>query len=354
MAGRALPEVVEVPETGFHFAHPWLLLLLVAPVPLWLWLRLTTPREDTRRYRAYADARLLPFLLGRHDLPARQQSRVFLTWCLLWTLLVIAIAGPRWDFRDVQLFRPGSDLIILLDLSRSMDVTDISPSRLTRARQEIQDLIENNRHSRLGLIGFATLAHIIAPLTEDGNSLRVLLPALSTDLVELKGSRLTEALLRAQQMLAGQPKNSSRHLLLITDGDFGDGNLEEYVKRLTREGVHLHVLAVGTTEGGPVPDAGNTPLRQPDGSVVISRLDEDSLKKLAEIGNGIYQRADYRDADTTALLDGIGQANHAQAVANQRTRIWNERYFWFAGLAMLVVLPMYRRFPRVFIKQETL
>ena len=335
-----------MPEAGFHFAHPWLLLLLLAPLPVWLWLRLTSPREYTGRYRAYADARLLPFLMGRHDLPPRRQWQRFLAWSALWALLVVAIAGPRWDFRDVQLFRPGSDLVILLDLSRSMDVTDISPSRLTRARQEIQDLIENNRHSRLGLIGFATLAHIIAPLTEDGNSLRILLPALSTDLVELKGSRLTEALARAQQMLAGQPADSSRHLLLITDGDFGDGDLEEYVKRLTREGVHLHVLGIGTVEGGPVPGEGSNVLLQRDGSPVISRLDEENLKKLAVVGKGVYQRADYRDDDTDTLLEAIGQVSHAEVVANQKTRIWNERYFWLVGLAMLLVLPLYRRFPR--------
>ena len=342
-----------MPEAGFHFAQPWLLLLLLAPLPVWLWLRMSSPREYTERYRAYADTRLLPFLMGRHDLPPRQQWRRFLAWSLLWALLVSAIAGPRWDFEDVQLFRPGSDLVILLDLSRSMDVSDIKPSRLTRARQEIQDLIENNRHSRVGLIGFATLAHIIAPLTEDGNSLLVLLPALSTDLVELKGSRLTEALARAQQMLAGQPADSSRHLLLVTDGDFGDGNLEEYVKRLTREGVHLHVLGMGTGKGGLVPGEDNTPLRQQDGSPVISRLDEESLKKLAKVGNGIYRRADYRDADTAALLDSIGRVSHAEVVANQKTRIWNERYFWLVALAMLLVLPMYRRFPRLSMNQET-
>jgi Ca-activated chloride channel family protein len=341
-----------MPEAGFHFAHSWLLLLLLAPLPVWLWLHMSSPREHNERYRAYADARLLPFLLDRHDLPQRQQWRRFLAWSALWCLLVIAISGPRWDFRDVQLFRPGSDLVILLDLSRSMDVTDISPSRLARARQEIQDLIEKNRHSRLGLIGFATLAHIIAPLTEDGNSLRVLLPALSSDLVELKGSRLTEALARAQQMLAGQPADSSRHLLLITDGDFGDGNLEEYVKRMTREGVHLHVLGMGSVEGGPVPDAGNSFLLQQDGSPVISTLDEESLKKLAKVGKGVYQRADYRDVDTDALLDSIGRVSHAEMVANQKTRIWNERYFLLVGLAMLLVLPLYRRFPRVSLKQE--
>lgn len=339
-------------ETSLHFASPWLLLLLLAPFAVWLWLRLTSPREHSERYRMYSDQRLLPFLLGHHNLPPRQQWRRFLVWCALWSVLVIAIAGPRWDFRDVQLFRPGSDLVILLDLSRSMDVSDVSPSRLTRARQEIQNLIEQNHHTRLGLIGFATLAHVISPLTEDGSSLRLLLPAMSTDLVELKGSRLTEALLRAEQMLAGQPADSSRHLLLITDGGFGDGNLEEYVKRLSREGVHLHVLGIGTPEGGLVPGPDGTPLLQHDGTQVTSRLDEVSLKKLATVGKGVYQRANYRDHDTQSLLEVISELSHAEVVANQQTRIWNERYFLLVALAMLLVLPMYRRLPRASLQQE--
>ena len=157
----------------------------------------------------------------------------------------------------------------------------------------------------------------------------------------------------AQQMLAGQPTDSSRHLLLITDGDFGDGDLEEYVKRLTRQGIHLHVLGMGTVEGGPVPGPDGRPLLLPDGSPVISRLQEESLKKLAEVGNGIYQRADYRDTDTAELLDNIGQVSHAEVVANQKTRIWNERYFWLVVPAMLLLLPLYRRFPRVSLKEET-
>ena len=341
-----------MPEAGFHFAHPWLLLLLLAPLLVWLWLRMTSPLEHSERYRAYADAVLLPFLLGRHDLPPRQQWQRFLAWSVLWSLLVAAVAGPRWDYRDIQLFRPGSDLVVLLDLSSSMNVTDVSPSRMTRARQEIQDLIENNRHSRIGLIGFATQAHIIAPLTEDGNSLLIMLPAISTDLVELKGSRLTEALVRAEQMLAAQPKDSSRHLLLITDGEFGDAGHEEYIKRLSSEGVHLHVLAIGTAEGGPVPGEGNTLLYHQNGTQVISRLDEQYLKQLAEIGNGIYQLADYRGEDTDALLGVIGKVSHAEVVADQKTRIWNEHFFWFVGLAMLLVMPMFRRFPRVALDQE--
>jgi Ca-activated chloride channel homolog len=352
MVGLVSWQGSSMPETGFHFASPWLLLLLLVPLAVWMWLRLSAPRDHSERYRMYADKSLLPFLLGHHDLPPRLQWRRFLGWCALWSLLVIAIAGPRWDYRDVQLFRPGSDLVILLDLSRSMDVTDVSPSRLTRARQEIQDLIERNRGTRLGLIGFATMAHIIAPLTEDGDSLRLLLPALSTDLVELKGSRLTEALIRAEQMMAGQPTDSSRHLLLISDGDFGDGNLEEYVKRLTREGVHLHILGVGTAEGGMVMGPGSIPMVQQDGNPVLARLDEDVLKKLAAVGNGIYQRADYRADDTNAILAAINQQSDAEVIANQKTRIWKDHYFLLVALAMLLILPMYRRLQRAPLQQE--
>lgn len=352
MGGPVSQAVGNVPDNGFHFAHPWLLLLLLAPLPVWLWLRMTSPREHTERYRGYADTHLLPFLMGRHDLPVRQQWRRFLVWSILWLLVVTAIAGPRWDYRDVQLFRPGNDLVILLDLSLSMDVTDVSPSRLGRARQEIQDLVEHNRHSRLGLIGFATVAHVITPLTEDGNSLRALLPALSTELIELKGSRLTEALMRAKQMLAGQPADSSRHLLLVTDGDFADDNLEAYVQGLVNDGMHLHVLGIGTAEGGPVPAIGNGFMLNKDGSPVISRLDEVSLQQLTKAGNGIYQRADYRDEDTAALLDRIGRISNAEVVANQKTRIWNEHYYWLVALAMLVVLPMYRRYQRVTLTEE--
>ena len=179
-----------------------------------------------------------------------------------------------------------------------------------------------------------------------------MLPAISTDLVELKGSRLTEALVRAEQMLAAQPKDSSRHLLLITDGEFGDAGHEEYIKRLSSEGVHLHVLAIGTAAGGPVPGEGNTLLYHQNGTQVISRLDEQYLKQLAEIGNGIYQLADYRGEDTDALLGVIGKVSHAEVVADQKTRIWNEHFFWFVGLAMLLVMPMFRRFPRVALDQE--
>lgn len=335
-----------MPDPGFHFSSPGWLWLLAAPLAVLLWLRLSAPWQDTERYRAYADEHLLPLLLGITVQPVNRKWRAFAIWTITWVLLVLAIAGPRWDYHDVQVFRPGSDLVILLDLSGSMDVDDVAPSRLGRARQEIEDLIDHNRHTRIGLIGFATLAHIVSPLTEDGNTLRLQLPALSTDLVQLKGSRLADALNRARQMLAGQPADSSRHLLLVSDGDFGDSSWEDSVKQLTREGTHVHVLGVGTLAGGLVPDAKGKPLTLPNGRQVVSRLDEAGLQRVAELGNGIYRQAGYRDDDTRAILDRIAEDATAEQVANQRTRIWHERFYWLVALLMLPLLPGFRRSAR--------
>ena len=332
-----------MPDSGFHFAHPAWLLALVVPLLVWLWLRLTSALRDLSRYQTYADEHLLPYLLGMRSASPRQLQRRFLVWTLLWTLLVLAAAGPRWDYFDVQLFRPGVDLVILLDLSRSMDATDVSPNRLGRARQEIEDLVRQNRGARIGLIGFATVAHVIAPLSEDGANLQRQLPALSTDLVQLKGSRVTEALIRAQQMLAGQPRDSSRHLLLITDGDFPDENHLGAARELAASGVRLHVLGVGTTAGAPVPGPGNDPLRHPRHGVVISGLSESELKALSEAGNGIYREADYDDGDTDAILEVLAERGGAEALADERTRIWKERYPWVAALAMALLLPRFRR-----------
>jgi Ca-activated chloride channel family protein len=330
-------------ELGFHFGSPWWLLGLLAPLGTLIWLKRSQPRYDTQRYTAYADSHLLPLLLGLKPGRDRQRWRPFLVWSGLWSLLILALAAPRWDFTDMQLFRPGADLVVLFDLSRSMDATDVSPSRLIRARQELEDLINQNQQARIGLIAFATFPHVMSPLTEDTNSLRQQLPALSTDLVRLQGSRLPEALVRARQMLAGQPDDSSRHLLLISDGDFGEASDLAQVKQLREEGIRLHVLGVGTQEGANIPGPGGQPLRDRQGNIVLSPLNEKALRDLAREGGGLYRLADYRSEDTQAILQLISQHAQSEVLADQKTRVWKERFMLPLGLLMLLLLSRFRR-----------
>ena len=151
---------------AFHFSEPaWLwALLLCVPVAGWLLLfRHLTGKND--RIQQYADAHLLPHLLGRSTASSGTQWQRYARWAGLWTLLVLAMAGPRWGFTDVQLFRPGTNLLILMDISRSMQVADVRPSRMARARQEVEDLLNENRGVRVGLFGFASVANVVSPVT---------------------------------------------------------------------------------------------------------------------------------------------------------------------------------------------
>ncbi|UCC56471.1 MAG: VWA domain-containing protein [Gammaproteobacteria bacterium] len=332
---------------SFHFSKPvWLwALLLCVPVALWLVLARHLLVNRNQRIQQYADAHLLPHLLGHSEASSHTQWLRFARWTAMWTLLVLAMAGPRWDFTDVQLFRPGTNLVVLFDISRSMNVADVQPTRLARARQELEDLLNENRGIRVGLIGFASVAHVVSPVTEDMNGIRRVLSALDTSLVQLQGSRPSFALQRASELIAGQPEDSVSSLLIITDGDFDEQGLEERMKELAAAGIRVHILGVGTQEGDAVPGRGRESpwIMNRSGQPVISSLNEPLLKSMAKSGNGIYLRADYRGSDTREILARVKAQALPKGERNERTRVWNERFYWLAGLALVLLLPLFRR-----------
>ncbi|MBK1645039.1 VWA domain-containing protein [Thiocapsa imhoffii] len=331
-------------EGGLHFAQPFWLLGLLMLLPVAYWLRRSAIRAAQGPLHRYADPHLLPHLTGTRELRAPERWRRDLRWSLLWTLLLVAMAGPRWDATDVRLFHPGNHLLVLLDLSRSMQVADVSPNRLARARHEMSDLIQKNRELRLGLIVFATVPLVISPLTDETQSILNALPALTTDLASpnLQGSRLAAALTLAEQLLAGLPAESARAILLISDGDFEEPDLPEQVARLAAQGVVFHTLGVGSTSGGEVPAPGGGVLRDARGEPVRSALDEALLMDLAAAGGGLYRRADFRDEDTAAILRAATRSGGPPQTRDERTYIWNERFWIPVALVMFLLLPQLR------------
>lgn len=331
-------------NVSFHFAAPhWLWALLVL-IPVAIWLYYTLRKSENTRIKDYADAHLLPHLVGARELMAQGKWRHFAYWALLWILLVIAMAGPRWNYTEIQMFSPRNSLVVVLDISRSMQVTDVRPSRFSRARQELEDLLNQSQGLRIGLIAFASVAHVIAPVTEDLKSIRRILPALSTDLVRLQGSRLSSALERAGQLLEGQPQDSSHSLLLISDGDFVEEGLINQIEVLSKKGMKLHVLGIGTKEGGWVPEPDKPMRSQGFWNPVLSRVNEEQLRSLAKAGSGIYQSADYLDDDTQEILDAVMQHGSVQTAGDNQTRIWEEQFFWLVGLVLILLMSQYRRF----------
>jgi Ca-activated chloride channel family protein len=330
-----------MPDPGFHFAEPtWLWGLLVI-IPVLLWLLISEIKYHRQTLDRYADEHLLPYLVQvRKNSVSKKQ--VWIGWSVLWSALVIAQAGPRWDYTDVSLFHPGASMVILLDISQSMSVADVKPSRLARARQEIEDLIRQNRKLRIGLIAFASLPHVVSPISEDGESIRRQLPSLSTEIVRLKGSRPEMALDRAAELLASQSDDSAQSILLVTDGDF-DSRLESTVAELANKGIQLYVLGVGKEIGGPVVMDDGSWLTDQNGDNIVSRLDTTVLSRLATTGGGIYREASYRDDDTTDILEHAARKATVTEDTSQTTRIWNEKYYWLILIGMLGLLPLFRR-----------
>ncbi len=334
----------------FHFAQPAWLWALLVPALVVLWLRLTVSKETQSRIEQYADASLLPHLLTYLQAGPRAQRRRLALWILLWSLGVLAMAGPRWGYTDLRLFQPQTDLVILLDISRSMEVGDVMPSRLGRARQEIDDLLALEPRLRVGLIAFASVAHVVAPITEDRETLARVLPEISSDLVRLQGSRLLSALDRAERLFLGQPGKGVHGMLLISDGDFAESDLEESIRRLASKGMRLHVLGMGTRAGANVPAPDGAWLESAPGRPVVSRLNEDLLQSLAFAGKGIYRRADYRDDDIRDVLEEVMAQAPMEASEERHVRIWHDRFYWLVGLGLLVLLPWFRRSRAVSVK----
>lgn len=329
---------------GLHFAEPWWLLGLLLPLLVWIWLRQRPQLKATQEWLTrYADPHLLPgVMLAGKKVPTL--TRWFMLWSLLWILGTVAMAGPRLGFTDVQRYRPGTSVLILVDLSRSMAATDVKPSRFARAQQEISDLLTATTGFRVGLIAFASVPHVVAPMTDDEETLRHVLPALSLDLIRLQGSRPGAALDRAERLFAGEPTQAARAVILITDGDFGDAQVEAPVAQLHRAGIRVHVLGVGTTLGARVPsDRQGQWLRAADGKAVVSRLAEGRLQSLAAAGGGLYRRADFRRSDTDGLVAAIAAHTAHRLEMEGGHRVWHERYYVPVTMMLGIWLFLYLR-----------
>jgi len=332
-----------MPEAGFHFARPEWLFALLGLIPVFAWLVFSVVRPSKGPIHRYADAHLLPHLTGVRELDVNERWTRYTRWSLLWSLLVLALAGPRWDYTDIEAFSPVNELVILLDISRSMNVADVAPTRLARARQEVQDLVQLNRELRIGLVAFASVPLVISPITEDSQSLLNALPAVSTDLAHLKGSRLDAALDRARQLLGSG--DSGRSILLISDGDFDEPGLDDKIRQLHGEGITLYTLGVGTPGGGPIPaEPGQGDLlRDRSGRIIESRLDQHQLQQLATAGGGRYLQADFRDDDSRTILKLAAGDTATPTPTQEKTRVWNEPFYWLLLPLMLLLLPRFRR-----------
>ena len=249
--------------------------------------------------------------------------------------------GPRWNLREIDTYSTDRNLVILLDLSESMNATDVKPTRLIRAKQKIEDFINLSKGVKMGLVAFAADPHMMAPITEDKETIRHLLPSLETSLVYLQGSRLSSAVEMASKMLEVEPGNN-KAVLIITDGGFEDTAAFTAVKNLATKGVVIHLMGIGTVEGAPLKDPeGN--LMKKNGIPLLSKLEKEKLLEISKIGRGHYMESLYSDRDEKLILKELEMGDQVQMDKGKKIQLWEEHFYLFIIPVLPFILWWFKR-----------
>jgi Ca-activated chloride channel family protein len=328
------------------FAWPLVLWLLLAPAAL-------LARELARRYRANAEShpnilraeagtRTLALKPFRPDGASGRRSRLWLAAGL--ALAVAALARPQWGRIDEPMFNQSREILIAVDLSRSMLATDVKPSRLERAKLLAQSLIDKLAGERVGLIAFAGTAFLQSPLSSDYQILNEFLPQLSPDFMPVGGTNYGALMDTAAAAFSDAPA-TDRFLIVLSDGGATDDDWRNHIGALKKKGIRVIGLGVGTGAGGLIPDGAGGFMKDADGAVVLSRLESANLRELAQKTDGVY-----RDAgswlDLGDLLKATVETGRKGHFLDRKAVRRVERYQWFLAPALLCLLISFlREFP---------
>lgn len=322
---------------AFHLSRPeWLWLAPVLPPLLW-WLSRRTMK--TASMETSIAAEFIPFLTtGTQE---QSKKNIWIAIGIGWLLAVIALSGPSWRQLPQPVEQQTQGLVIILDLSLSMDATDLKPSRLARAKHKLTDILREREEGLTGLVTYSGSAHVVTPLTDDADTILSLAPQLSTAIMPNPGSRVDLAIDQARKLFAQADLRQGR-ILLITDG-IGEKSVDRLIA-LKPRALTLSVLAVGTEQGGPIPLQAGGLLKAPDGAIVIPKLDSVPLAKLADRAGGVFTPLSPGDQDLRALnLNAPTIAETSTRTTDRQFDVWQDEAHWWVLLILPLALLGFRR-----------
>jgi len=317
----------------FHFATTWLALAApAAGAALFAGLRWTELRRR-RGLATFAAERLLARLTAGYSASRRLTKDLALA--LSAALLLAALAGPRWGRETTEAKAAAEDVVFVLDVSKSMLVADMRPNRLARAKASIGNFIRRKGTGSVGLVAFSGSGFLQCPLTRDYDAFFRTLEETDTASIQVPGTDLGRALTEAE--LAFAPNRNRKLVIILTDGEDLEAGGVDTAKKLARQGLVVHTVGVGTPAGGTITvinDVGAADTLKSGGTEVLSRLDEDTLTKVAEATNGRYVRLGQAGEGMEALRLAIQAGTDATGSARRGV----PREEWFLALALLLLV----------------
>ncbi len=269
-----------------HFAQAQYLLFLIL-VPFFFIIQAVVLKIRKRRIRKFGDEALVSRLM-----PSYSEGKTWIRLLLFsigFIFFIIGLSRPQIGARLKEHETKGAEIMIVLDVSNSMLAEDYSPNRLERAKLAISRLVDKLRDERIGLIVFAGNSFVQLPITTDYVSAKMFLNSISTESVPVQGTAMGEAIGTAMKSFSLQSEKS-RAVIVITDGENHEDDPVEAARQAAELGVRVFTIGVGSPEGKPIPFEGEL-LKDKNGEIVVTRLDESILKDVADAGNGLYVRA---------------------------------------------------------------
>lgn len=311
-----------------------------------LWWLLTIPafvvgyilytRRKRKQLEDFGDPVLVSELM-----PDASKARPIVKFSLLMAalaLLIVAAARPQYGQKEKTVKRQGIEVMIALDISNSMLAEDVAPNRLDRAKQMLSKMIDRMVDDKVGLVVFAGDAYTQLPITCDYVSAKMFLNTITPSLIPTQGTAIGAALETAIRSFGSQQSDAGRAIILITDGENHEDDAVAAAKHAKESGIQVFVVGIGKPEGSPIPIAGtNNYIKDRAGQVVVSRLNEDMCRQIAQAGNGIYVRCD----NTNTAMRALQQELDRIATAELETKIYadyNEQYQSFVLIALLLLV----------------
>jgi Ca-activated chloride channel family protein len=324
---------------GLHWMRPEYLWAIIPALLLFVMLWRNTGKGGS--WSKVISADLLPFLI---DGVETKKSRYPIA-CLaaLWLIAVIAVAGPAFKKIPVPVYQKEDAIIVLLDLSPSMLAGDTAPSRVVQARREVLDLLAIRKEGLTALIAYSGAAFIVSPLTSDTETIALLAPNLAPTTMPVIGNNPIAAIKLANELRAGAGVNKAK-LLWITD-ELPESDFDEIKNLLIDSNFDLAILGIGSKDGAPIPLSSGGFLKDANNAMVIPKLNETTLKRLANNTNGIYRRSVVSDSDIIDLVkyQPSLELDDTSEVLSQEFDAWQDEAPWLALLLLPFVAIGFRK-----------
>jgi Ca-activated chloride channel family protein len=312
-----------------HFAQAQYLLLLLL-IPFFFIIQTVVLKMRRRRIRKFGDEALVEALM-----PSYAKARVWVRLTLFsigFLFFVVGLSRPQIGAKLKEHQTRGAEIMIVLDVSNSMLAEDYSPNRLERAKLAISRIVDKLQEDRIGLIVFAGDAFVQLPITTDYVSAKMFLNSISTGSVPVQGTAIGDAISTAMRSFSAQSEKS-RAIIVITDGENHEDDPVEAARVAAESGARVFTIGVGSPEGKPIPMDGEL-LKDKDGNIVVTRLDEGVLQEVAAAGNGVYVRAGNNEFGLNPIIEDIRKMED-EKYSSVVFEEYDEQFMYFLAIALL-------------------